>query len=839
MSFFSKPVINTNSHHNENRFEPAANGIPSSVFFPQTDPEERLSQCSASLQALLALSPTTLHALSKLVNNVDISDDIIGVMRNVVAQYPSKGNAIEAKTIFSDIDHGHNHTHSHVRGHARSHGHDHAQDVVEPSVEVPLSVRLWRVSGCHELLASLGFDLMEVGQDQVTLRTGKQANRRTCQFVLQALLALFDTQEAPKSLGIDSSSSCESLNDDVRSEVAANASSPVPGTSNNLQQRSVSPVSTVKSLNLKMPRPPLPTHRAPLLGRGSAFISYVRKRGEPDGGRVEPPNMPQPLLNSIDSTTSLNNTTDSEFSDGYSSQTMNKFEPKPKMGYSSLRTPIKVGRPGGGGESDAAFTPSPPVTLQTIDSNVSLALAHQTRIRNLYSAANSFSDGHMGEMQSSNCQRPDSSSSASSTNDWEASAHATVLRRGQHHQVQQILPPMPPPRNNLPLVDSLRPLAPSAPVYHNPKKTALAINTSSIICTTAIESTSSDSEFDRFDNFDNHDRVPPTAHKQMAQQSFITPKMCEEIILMDRLSVRTEISNNIPSITASVRKPSSTIVEDDETVLPFKFNANNLYFAPTDTETNHDTTTNNDKTLTKANAKDHKGLLKVHNKNIPDSILRHREMTPTISEVYHERNLGLGLAPPLSKLLLSKNYEEIDAKPMVNITETVAEINPSAALFAADLATSQRCISCNAINECTCKMGTKKSISSSSSSTKSWLSLASSNKMPKNDSTESNEMIEMQTKCSLNGNSAGNVNDADVVVAMNGKHETAITSATSERNNSPFSDLSRRDEGDGRSVADSQCSGSYKVVDLTTTANKVSEIQERINKFNMNAKSTT
>lgn len=35
------------------RFEPAANGIPSSVFFPQSDPEERLTQCSASLQALL------------------------------------------------------------------------------------------------------------------------------------------------------------------------------------------------------------------------------------------------------------------------------------------------------------------------------------------------------------------------------------------------------------------------------------------------------------------------------------------------------------------------------------------------------------------------------------------------------------------------------------------------------------------------------------------------------------------------------------------------------------------------------------------------------------------
>ena len=35
------------------RFEPAANGIPASVFFPQCDPGERLTQCSASLQALL------------------------------------------------------------------------------------------------------------------------------------------------------------------------------------------------------------------------------------------------------------------------------------------------------------------------------------------------------------------------------------------------------------------------------------------------------------------------------------------------------------------------------------------------------------------------------------------------------------------------------------------------------------------------------------------------------------------------------------------------------------------------------------------------------------------
>ena len=32
---------------------------------------------------------------------------------------------------------------------------------------------------------------MEVGRDDVHLRTGKQANKRTIQFALQSLLALF------------------------------------------------------------------------------------------------------------------------------------------------------------------------------------------------------------------------------------------------------------------------------------------------------------------------------------------------------------------------------------------------------------------------------------------------------------------------------------------------------------------------------------------------------------------------------------------------------------------------------------------------------------------------
>ena len=45
------------------RFEPAANGIPASVFFPQCDPGERLTQCSASLQALLGETEFTIQSI--------------------------------------------------------------------------------------------------------------------------------------------------------------------------------------------------------------------------------------------------------------------------------------------------------------------------------------------------------------------------------------------------------------------------------------------------------------------------------------------------------------------------------------------------------------------------------------------------------------------------------------------------------------------------------------------------------------------------------------------------------------------------------------------------------
>lgn len=53
------------------------------------------------------------------MSNVEVADDIIGVVRHVIGQFSMKNLESE-------------------------------------SIEVPISVKLWQVPGCHELLASLG-----------------------------------------------------------------------------------------------------------------------------------------------------------------------------------------------------------------------------------------------------------------------------------------------------------------------------------------------------------------------------------------------------------------------------------------------------------------------------------------------------------------------------------------------------------------------------------------------------------------------------------------------------------------------------------------------------------
>ncbi|KAM9307256.1 tetratricopeptide repeat protein 28 [Pholidichthys leucotaenia] len=161
-------------------------GLPAAVFFPTSDPGDRLQQCSTTLQSLLGLTPPALQALCKLVTASEAGEQLIhkvvksmvGLLHQVLVQLQSG---------------------------------DKEQDFPLAPIQVSISVQLWRLPGCHEFLAALGFDLCEVGQEEVVLKTGKQASRRTMHFALQSLLALFDSTELPKRLSMDSSSSLESL----------------------------------------------------------------------------------------------------------------------------------------------------------------------------------------------------------------------------------------------------------------------------------------------------------------------------------------------------------------------------------------------------------------------------------------------------------------------------------------------------------------------------------------------------------------------------------------------------------------------------------------------------
>ncbi|XP_026995435.1 tetratricopeptide repeat protein 28 isoform X2 [Tachysurus fulvidraco] len=160
------------------RLDSGGAGLPAAVFFPMADPGDRLQQCSATLQSLLGLPPPALQALCKLITASETGEQLISRLHQVLVQLQSG---------------------------------EKEQDFSLAPIQVSISVQLWRLPGCHEFLAALGFDLCEVGQEEVVLKTGKQANRRTMHFALQSLLALFDSTELPKRLSLDSSSSLESL----------------------------------------------------------------------------------------------------------------------------------------------------------------------------------------------------------------------------------------------------------------------------------------------------------------------------------------------------------------------------------------------------------------------------------------------------------------------------------------------------------------------------------------------------------------------------------------------------------------------------------------------------
>lgn len=611
---------------------------------------------------------------------------------------------------------------------------------------------------------------------------------------------------------------------------------------------------------------------------------------------------------------------------------------------SGERPPVKISRPGGGGESDAAFTPSPPVALQRHISdqlsainnptNVTLALAHQTKIRNLYHAtpgsnqtlmgarmmgrqAQNLTDMQMdayglnasildgdiksyaqaGQMQnqmgvSNSGLRPDSSSSASSATDWESSGHATVLRRAP-------LPPLPPPRLPPapgPLVENLHPLP---PVYNNLSTLAGAF----------AEGNSSDSDFERGFEQTLNTAMPLTAqpsgmanlqgrnniktlykntgtHRKEAQVSDAS---------LERLSVRTELSSNIQAVTNAIANMSTTsrkapalptsegsiYYSATEQSGPSRNLENNTLKKQTDSESqsvkskieNIKQSVSKDIALSSSSKSGSSTIQSSSGSgSIQDSILasqlRHinRELTPTISEVYHERSIGLGLAPPLSKLLLNSNGQggsgnnnsNNDSNMMTGLEkfgiidensipekDIIGHGNSSQVTRVA--AECERfCDMCNRPVEqgstvCACKNVVNISHKKPSNNSKPWLSGATSlhNNIQGPDLTTA-EIIERQTKMKTHNvqemgtmksknqtfaDSIANSYSTEMTTIRHeltktelierDRRESVIASISAEIQNagsaikraiSPFSEMSRRDEGDGRSIADSHSS---------------------------------
>lgn len=618
---------------------------------------------------------------------------------------------------------------------------------------------------------------------------------------------ILDTQEAPKTIGLEPSSSCESLNDDDPSEDRDCERSSTHFASSS-QQRSISPVGTVKSLNMSVVRPPIPVRRAPFLGSGgSAFISYVRKRGEPDGGRPDNEPPPPPVVNMLNS-----HRTDSDSSDFYQPTGVNLMDYRHRLSYSNMPT-LKIGRPGGGGESDATFTPSPPVPQSTENPNVSLALAHQTRIRTLYSGNSKGKSNTSDDITVHSGFRPDSSSSTSSATDWEISGHATVLRRSNQGQIN--MPPLPPPRPNghgLENVTEFNKIG----MKRLPKSTISGGN--------IIES-SSESEFEKGmeNQFTSSPAVAQTqsaggrtkpSRLKVLQQHLLPRKLAEQFSFMDRLSVRTEINGGGHS-KSSTHKQMETI-PDEETTL--SHGMNNLYVNPPDMDgIQPPPDVAKTKSTTKTNSKEHKVKTSKHKQHQDTILMRHLnlQMKPSISDVYHERNLGLDLAPSLSKLLLTKNYDnETAANNKSNSNEYITEVDMNCGSGASSgMHLIDRCNKCKGQPDilCSCRQGTVSSGSSTGSGSNSgftkkskpWITNITSNLIQTTELTTS-DFLEGKGKMKR-------VSEGGQTLAH--KRNSALSG-------SPFTDMSRRDEGDGRSVADSQCSGTYKTAaDIAAATN--------------------
>ena len=533
------------------RFEPAANNIPAAVFFPQTDPGERLTQCSASLQALLGLSPTSWGALASLLASPDSADEIMAMFRLATGQFGPHALEVEA-------------------------------------VVMPVGVRLWRIPGCHELLASLGFDLQEVGRDEVTLKTGKTANKRQIQFALQALVALFDTDAAPRSLDIESSECSEEQEEEVEEEE---------------EEEEVETNS--KAEYEKPPLPPFPAPRKSSLvldGSSGAFSSYARNRGEPDG-RQQPDSPPAAASPGL--------------------QQQAPPPPAPPQGAYHPK----------GRESDCNFTPSPVDRLSASTRYLGYSLTGSPASpRPLNSTV--YSPGKArGRHGPSPLSRPESQASTQSsahTADWEG-GQGTVLRRttAPHNKLSPGVTEQPAGMDFRKYL-----LATSSSLYESPDSAAAG---------------------------PARPAFAETGYQGQARPAEARP-------VSDKLSIRAEVS-----------KPSGRKSREAGRVPPTGGSSSPRRGTPSTVEARAEGVMVRDSATPSIQETIISSQMRRINRELP------------ISEVYHERSLGLGLAPTLSKLIMSNNIavaqvdhhteavQQTDSMSNIDNLSVVEEAHPSSA----------------------------------------------------------------------------------------------------------------------------------------------------------------
>lgn len=175
------------------------------------------------------------------------------------------------------------------------------------------------------------------------------------------------------------------------------------------------------------------------------------------------------------------------------------------------------------------------------------------------------------------------------------------------------------------------------------------------------------------------------------------------------------------------------------------------------------------------------------------------ELTPTISEVYHERNIGLGLAPPLAELLLAEDSKtEMRA---ASSSENLLLQNLEKLGLLGDASES---------DERWCNKN------------RPWLTTAPLETEIQNSDLTTVEIIERKSKFKKDELKRKEENAYD----LKPKEEAPGPSGIEKRSVSPFSELSRRDEGDGRSIADSH--SSYKALVLNPRTPFLSEEGEGV-----------